>query len=376
MRHTARRLDSIFLLAAIVLGACRTSTPIAESSAAGTAHAAARGLALHGGATAPDATRARIRRAPRAGEDSDSIRALGFDGVWRTTYGSMRLRLDGERVHGTYSYSTGSRIEGRVEGNLLHATYAEPTGATGRALFELADDGSSFRGIWRADAERALAFGDVDVRAWRGTRVVPVPGRVWLVILEAHWEEALADPEFSYGSMLRAFFERLPNVEVRHRYFHDRADFVRFCSEVADLVEPVYLYVSSHGSPEGVFAGAESIDGRTIGECLRDAGELRLVHLGGCDTLGGSMGGEILAAAAPHPAFPITGFKVSVDWAGSAIVDFTYFDLLLERGFAPEQAVRAVRSMVTFAGPLGRKDDPIAGTDLTMHGLAIHDAGP
>lgn len=366
MQPTLRRFGSTLLLSAIALGGCRTTAPATppptldstdversdQPSAPNTLHAA----------------RPRIGRAARAPENPAALHAQGFEGVWRTTYGSMRLRVEGARVRGTYSYSSGSTIEGTVEGNLLHATYVEPTGVTGRALFELSNDGASFRGVWRPDAEQALAFGDDDVRAWRGARAVAVPGRVWLVILEAHWEEALADPEFSYGSMLRAFFERLPNVEVRHRYFHDRADFVRFCSEVADLVEPVYLYVSSHGSPQGVFAGADSIDGRTIGTCLRDAGEIRLLHLGGCDTLGGNMGSEIVAAAAPHPAFPVTGFKVSVDWAGSAIVDFTYFDLLLEHGFAPDRAVQAVRSMITFAGPRGREGDPIPGTDLTFHG--------
>ncbi len=289
-----------------------------------------------------------------------------FSGVWRTSYGAMRLTQDGTRVHGTYSYSAGSQIEGEVDGRTLRSIYSEPDGTRGRAVFELAADGKSFSGVWRASVDEPLALNERHASKWRGTRVEPVPGRVWLVILEAHWEESLDEHEYSYGAMLRSFFERVPNVEVRHRFFHDRADFVRFCQDVATLAEPVVVYISSHGSPEGIEAHGDHIDGKTIGEALRGAGELRLLHLGGCALLGGDLGEQVLASAAPHAPFPITGFKVSVDWAGSAIVDFTYLDLVLEHEMAPAAAVATVRSMISFAGPPSRHGDPIAGTDLTV----------
>ena len=289
----------------------------------------------------------------------------GFTGVWHTTYGSMRLSQTGAHVTGSYAYADGSRIEGDVQGRELHALYTEPGGVAGRALFTLQPDGAAFHGLWRPDPERPLLPADADAQSWDGTRVEAVPGRVWLVILEAPWEESLDEPPYSYGDMLHSFFARVPDVEVRHLLFHDKADFVRACHEVGQLVGPVVLYVSSHGSREGLNAGPDTIDGRTIGEALRDAGDLRLLHLGSCELLAGDAAAEIRAAAAPHAAFPISGFTVAVDWAGSAIVDFTYMSLVLEGGMDPVEAVRATRSMVSFAGE-GREGDEIPGADLII----------
>ncbi len=290
----------------------------------------------------------------------------GFAGVWTTSYGALRLAQEGMRAHGTYTYDGRSTIEGLVEGNLLRATYAEPDGTRGVALFQLAGDEASFRGVWSPDPKAVLALDDARASKWTGKRVVPVEGRVWLVILEAHWEGSLAAPEYSYGAMLRSFFTRLPNVEVRHRFFHDRADFVRFCGELGSLVEPVVLYVSSHGTRAGIQTGDGLLDGAAIGAALRDAGDLTLVHFGACEMLAGDLPKELREAAAPHAAFPISGFPVAVDWAGSALVDFTYMELVLGRGVRPADAVRQTREMLSFARPAENSVGPIPGTGLAI----------
>jgi hypothetical protein len=292
--------------------------------------------------------------------------ALSFAGVWESTYGMLRLTLDGARASGTYTYGGLSTLEGVVDGDLLRATYVEPDGARGAALFRLSADGDAFDGVWAPDPDAALDLQDAGAARWSGTRVQPVPGRTWLVILEAHWEGALAEPEYSYGQMLRSFFTRLPEVQVRHRFFHDRADFLRFCGELGGLAEPVVLYVSSHGSAEGIGTADGLLDGASIGAALRGAGDLRLVHFGSCEVLAGDLPRALRAAAAPHPAFPISGFPVSVDWAGSALVDFTYLELVLGRGVAPAEAVGQVREMLTFARPPGEAPGPIPGTGLAI----------
>ena len=51
-----------------------------------------------------------------------------------------------------------------------------------------------------------------------------------------------------------------------------------------------------------------------------------------------------------HAAFPISGYTTSVDWAGSAILEFTYFDMILSRGMAPADAAEQVRKLIAFAG--------------------------
>ncbi len=298
-----------------------------------------------------------------------------FAGTWNTTYGTMKLSEgklsegpDGTSVSGLYLYGGRSTIEGERVGRVLRAHYTEPDGTRGRAVFELAEDGASFRGRWRADLEQPLDLSDPRAAEWQGSRVVPLAGRTWLVILEAHWETTLGEHEYSYGEMLRAFFERVPTVEVRHRFFHDRADLERFCLELAGLAEPVVLYISSHGSPAGVEVGGETIDGTTIGRALAEAGPLRLVHFGSCEVLRGDEPGKLLAAAAPHAPFPISGFRAVADWAGSAIVDFTYLTLVLEQELEPAEALRFTRAAVSFAGPPQGEDAPISGSDLALWG--------
>src|SRR5262249_33353904 len=98
-------------------------------------------LSLLGCAPRPPAIRepaSATRSAPlQAAESSSAIAQApavqsGFAGTWHTSYGTMRLAQDGTRVHGTYSYSRGSTIEGEVEGDVLRGTYAEPDGTRGR----------------------------------------------------------------------------------------------------------------------------------------------------------------------------------------------------------------------------------------------------
>ncbi len=135
--------------------------------------------------------------------------------------------------------------------------------------------------------------------------------------------------------------------------------------EIGELAGPVVLYVSSHGTPEGLQAGGDSIDGATIGSALRDAGDLRLLHLGGCSMMRGDMAGDIRAMAAPHARFPISGFTRDVDWAASALVDLAYMDLVLEQELAPADAVEQARAMLSFAGE-GARGEPLPGTDLVI----------
>jgi hypothetical protein len=319
-------------------------------------------LALLAGCSAPAAA---PERSPSAAHDpAPHVGAVpDFSGLWSTDYGTMRLQQHGAHVAGTYSYSEGSRIEGSVADGLLRASYVEPDGVAGRAIFEMSADGAAFRGRWRPEPDRPIELSDADTQRWDGSRVLPVPGRTWLVILEAPWEASLADPEYSYGAMLRSFFTRLPDVEVRHKLFHDRADFVRALREVGQLAGPVVLYVSSHGTPEGLVAGPDVIDGATIGSALRDAGDLRLLHFGACGMMRGNIAADIRAMAAPHAPFPISGFRRDVDWAASALVDLTYMDLVLEQELEPVQAVARTVEMLDFAGDV---DGALPGTELVI----------
>lgn len=316
---------------------------------------------LLGAACAAPAARPETADAPAAAEPAT------FAGVWSTTYGAMRLTVEGEHARGTYSFGDGATIEGQIAGREMRAEYVESDGTRGRALFALAPDGASFRGVWKAGLDGpALALDDRSLQRWRGTRVAPVEGRVWLVILESHWEASLAEHEYSYGDMLRAFFERLPNVEVRHRFVNSRADLVRFVEETGMLAEPCVLYVSSHGSPSGIQVGVDVVDGRTFGEALRERGQLRLLHFGACSVLGGDFAEQLRLAMGPGGSFPISGYLRDADWAGSAIVDFAYLDLVLELELDPAEAVAETRRTIQFAGDGRGKGKGIEPIDLVI----------
>lgn len=299
------------------------------------------------------------------GDRSDRAElAEDCSGVWTTSFGTLRLEQDGSQVRGSYSQPLGSHVEGELHADVLRGVYSEPDGTRGRFVFEFSSDREQFRGVWRPDAEAPLALEDEDAPVWLGRRAHPTPGRKWLVVLEAHWESSLAEPPYSYGSILEKFFERVPQVEVRHRYFHDAADFVRQCAELREFAEPVTLYVSSHGSREGVGSGAEVLDAQTVGRALAGAHNLQLVHFGGCELLAGDFAGQVRETAGG--AFPISGFEVSVDWAASAIVDLTYMHLVLERDMTPADATAALRRMLSFARGDEGHDDPLPATHFSL----------
>lgn len=297
---------------------------------------------------------------PPTSQPAATAARASFDGLWKTSYGPMRLGVNEKRVVGTYEFAGASHIAGTLnDKGEFEFRYDQPDGEKGTGTFELSPDGKSFQGRWARESGGG--------GRWRGERVEPTPGRVWLVVLEENWEESLAEPEYSYGQMLRSFFTRLPDVQVRHRFVHDRADFRRWVSEVAYLPEPVVLYISSHGSARGVNLGSDVIDADTLIESLRDVHQLRLLHFGSCEVMSGDLPRKLASARAPEERFPISGFTKTADWAGSAIVDFTYLELVLGREFAPRDAAKQTLRLVKFAGE--ERAGPISGSGLKLFEL-------
>ena len=280
-----------------------------------------------------------------------------FSGVWKTTYGMMRLTQQGNAVEGCYMFSGTARISGTVNGDKFAFKYREPDGTAGAGEFKLSAERDRFEGTWKADGAKT-------VDAWTGTRVLPQAGRVWLVVLEARWESSLREQEYSYGEMMRQFFTRVPTVAVRHRWFTGRADFAKWCEELPYINEPVIFYVASHGSEKGITVGKEVLDGTFIGTQLRDASSVKLIHLGSCLTMAGTVPQDIRKAD-KLPA-PVSGYTRTADWAGSAVIDFAYLDLVLSRQLPPAEAVRQIRENVSFAGEQGKPGSVIAPAGLKI----------
>jgi hypothetical protein len=271
----------------------------------------------------------------------------GFDGLWETTFGRLRLVVEGKKVGGCYAYGGGSTIEGQIEGMRLAFKYREP-GATGEGWFLLADDGQTFKGKWRSADSGPW-------QEWTGARVLPVADRVWLVVLEARWESTLADREYSFGSMLRAFFNRVPRVQIRHRFFNNEQGLRRWCGELAYLAEPVVLVFASHGTGDGLTAGGSTIGPDVLAAALQFAGDLRLLHFSACEI----MRGDAARIMQSKLHVPISGYSTSVGWAASAVIEFIYLDLILAQGMTPARAADQLLKLAPFAG-----DKPIPGAAM------------
>ena len=267
-----------------------------------------------------------------------------FDGVWETTFGPMRMIHDATGVRGTYGERGDASIEGHAEGLALTFAYRERDSA-GEGAFQLDADELGFSGQWRKQ-------GETDWRPWSGRRLATDQGVAWLVVLEAHWQHNLAEPEYSFGSMLREVFARRAGVRVRHRYFHDASSLESWCRQLLYLPAPAFVVVASHGTPEGLSIRGNLIDTRRVLGCMEHAQGVRLLHFSSC------LVAQDGASALGNLAFPVSGYSTSVDWGASAMLEFTYLDMILNRGWDPADAAAQLPKLVSYAGERAPKGSP------------------
>jgi hypothetical protein len=283
---------------------------------------------------------------------------IGFDGLWETDFGLVRLVEEPDRVIGFYEVEGGATIDGRLDGNRLVFQYTEPK-VRGEGRFELAEDGLRFDGEWRADGQASWA-------PWRGRRVLPAQGQSWLAVFEVPWQRYLADREYSFGHMLREFFARVPQVHVRHRFFTNEGGLHHCCRNLLYLAEPAVVLIATHAHPDGITVNGQTIDPRSIVESLRHASDIRLLHFSACLVMQDPDRVEALRRLGGEARLPISGYSTSVDWAASAIIEFAYLDLILARGLSPAAAAEQVRRLLPFAG-----DDEVPNGLYPPAGLRI-----
>jgi hypothetical protein len=275
-----------------------------------------------------------------------------FDGIWDSSFGRLRIIQSEESVTGFYEGVGPATIQGSMEDGRLVFRYQEPQ-AQGQGWFELGADGMSFAGQWCADGRQQW-------QQWTGRRILPTPGLTWLVVLEAHWQRSLADNEYAFGHMLREFFARLENVKVRQRFFHDEASLEHWCRELLYLPEPAILMIASHGTPEGLSVHGKTIDTGNVVASLQFADNLKLLHFSSCLVMHDSANGAGIGAVLGKVAFPISGYTTSVDWGGSALIEFTYLDMILAKHLTPAQAAARLPNLLGFAGDDSAADSPYA----------------
>lgn len=284
--------------------------------------------------------------------------SIGFTGVWETTYGDMNLEQTGSTVTGWYAFGGMSTIEGTAtDGGKMIFRYDEGN-ASGEGWFQLSESGDSFSGMWRADGSSVWS-------AWEGRKFTGQPSR-WLVVLECEWQESLREHEYSFGDMLGAWLGRLPGLEIRHRFIHSYADLERFCAEAAMLPGDVWVVIASHGTEAGIALPEGTVSPARIAQALTPITNLRLVHFSCCLIMAGNTPRAILASRTDWPRdFAVSGYTTSVDWGGSAIIEFYYLDKILGQGLSPAGAAEALLHDIRFAGDASTPHNPGAGFTIS-----------
>jgi len=266
----------------------------------------------------------------------------GFVGLWESDFGRMRLVRNGDAIEGIYTGLGKSTITGKLKDGRFEFRYQEPTDK-GEGWFELAEGGAALKGKWRRDGSKQ--WGN-----WNARRIVAKPGVIYLVVMEARWETSLAEQEYAFGDMLKTYFERTPNVQVRRRALNDAADVGRWGHELALLAEPVVLSLSSHGSPKGLEVGGQTVTPEMIADSLRYANNLQLVHFSSCLMMKNQLAERVAKRLGARATFPISGYTTAVDWGASAVLEFMYFELLLGRRMPPAKAAQQLKILFPTSG--------------------------
>lgn len=276
-----------------------------------------------------------------------------FDGIWESSFGRMRLVQEEDRIHGSYEGGGHSTVEGRIVDGEFRFTYQEPKMA-GEGRFTLDPDLQTFTGRWRP-------LGVETWSDWRGKRALPRADRTWLLVLEAHWQRSIDEREYSFGEMLTEFFARHEHLAVRHRFFDDAAGLERWCRELLYFPEPAVVMVASHGTPEGVTVQGRTIDTNRVIDSLRFADNVQLLHFSACLVMKEDEPGDFAKRIQRAAPFPISGYTTSVDWGGSAIIEFQYLDLILSKRLPPEQAAEQLLNLIKYAGDVAPEGSPYPG---------------
>ncbi len=265
----------------------------------------------------------------------------GFDGLWDTSIGRLRLIEGTDGVQAMHEFP-GAQLTCERAGDRLTIDLASGTVA-GQGSIALDAFGVRFNGEWQ-DAGQAP-------RPFEGGRVMPRPGLNWLVVLEAHWQRALEDAEFAFGRMLSELFARIPRVQVRHRYYHDEGSLLHWCRQLQFVAEPIVLVITGHGEANGLSVNGRIVPLRGLIEGLGSADAVQLLHFSSC------LVGQDSEKVFGNIPFPVSGYTTSVDWAESALTEFIYLDMMLEKALRPHEAAAQLLTLVRFAG-----DEPIPGS--------------
>ena len=150
-----------------------------------------------------------------AGSAKEDATLPDFSGRWFTTYGTMELAQDGDRVSGFYEFrAQRCTIEGAVRAGRLQFSYQEP-GVAGEGWFELASYGK-FTGQWRPQGTQTWS-------SWIGRRAFEGIWNSSFGLLRLVHETRSRVYGYYEGSGPATIDGRLENGRLTFRYQEPRA---------------------------------------------------------------------------------------------------------------------------------------------------------
>jgi hypothetical protein len=280
----------------------------------------------------------------------------GYDGLWDTSVGRLRLVQEAERVWGSSELDASVRLEGDLEPGGRLAFRLEGADLKGSGYCELDSAGYLLDGEWSEDGQAAATVG--------GQRAMPRPGLTWLVVLEAHRQRVLDDNEFALGRTLHELFARLRWTQVRHRFFDDEESLLRWCRQLLYLPEPSVVVIAGHGDARGPSDGGATISLAGMINGLRFADGLKLLHISSSASLSGQEAARALRGA----PFPVSGYTGNLDWPQRTLAELVYLDMILDKGLTPEKAADQLPQLVRFAGSEDLPDSPYPPAGFSLVG--------
>ena len=164
-----------------------------------------------------------------------------------------------------------------------------------------------------------------------------------------------------YSREISELFARSSGVRVRQRFFGDEASLDQWCRELLVLPEPAIVVIASHGVAEGLSVRGKIIDTKNVFASLRYAANLKLLHFSSC----------LVGLGRERAPFPVSGYATSVDWGASALLEFTYLDLILNRGMDPATAAAKLPLLVRYAGDRAPRGSPYPAAGFRFFPAAV-----
>ena len=132
------------------------------------------------------------------------------------------------------------------------------------------------------------------------------------------------------------------------------------------IAEPVVVVVATHALPHGITVDGQTIEVASLVDILKLGGNVKLLHFSACLLMQDPASVAQFRQLAAQTGLAISGYKTSVDWAASAIIEFTFLEMVLGRGLTPQAAAQQLPKLLPFSGERVGASSVFRAADFTI----------